>query len=77
MIYCDFDILIYLITKKNCAKDEVFNGLKNLVNAGVDSVRFSFPQLPRGKDNHKDTIIPNRNEVVKFTVDHQTAKYHW
>ncbi len=59
----------YLITKKNCAKDEVFNGIKDLVNAGVDSVRFSFPQLPRGTDSYTDTIIPNREEVRKIYTE--------
>ena len=59
----------YLITKKNCAKDEVFNGIKDLVDAGVDSVRFSFPQLPRGTDSYTDTIIPNREEVRKIYTE--------
>lgn len=59
----------YLITKKNCAKDEVFNGIKNLVNARVDSVRFSFPQLPRGTDSYTDTIIPNKEEVRKIYTE--------
>ena len=56
----------YLITKVNSSKDQIFNGVKNLIEAGVDSIRFSFPQLPRGKDNYKDTIIPNRKEVLKI-----------
>ena len=56
----------YLITKVNSSKDQIFNGVKNLIEAGVDSIRFSFPQLPRGKDDYKDTIIPNRKEVLKI-----------
>ena len=59
----------YLVTKNNCSKLEVFNGIKNLVEAGVDSVRFSFPQLPRGTDSYTDTIIPNREEVKKIYSD--------
>jgi len=59
----------YLVTKNNCSKKEVFNGIKNLVNAGVDSVRFSFPQLPRGTDSYTDTIIPNKEEVKKIYSD--------
>jgi MoaA/NifB/PqqE/SkfB family radical SAM enzyme len=56
----------YLITKVNCSRDEVFKGIENLINAGVDSIRFSFPQLPRGTDSYEGTIIPNRQEVKKI-----------
>ena len=56
----------YLVTKVNCAKEEIFSGIENLINAGVDSIRFSFPQLPRGTDSHEGTIIPNRDEVKRI-----------
>ena len=59
----------YLLTKVNCSRDEVFKGIENLINAGVHSIRFSFPQLPRGKDSHEGTIIPNRQEVKKIYDD--------
>ena len=59
----------YLVTKVNCGKDEVLRGIENLVNAGVDSIRFSFPQLPRGIDKHEGTIIPNREQVKKIYAD--------
>jgi len=59
----------YLVTKNNCSKDEVYNGIVNLINAGVDSIRFSFPQLPRGTDSYEGTIIPNRKEVKKIYED--------
>ena len=59
----------YLVTKVNCGKDEVLRGIENLVNAGVDSIRFSFPQLPRGIDTHEGTIIPNKEEVKKIYID--------
>jgi len=59
----------YLLTKVNCSRDEVFKGIENLINAGVQSIRFSFPQLPRGKDSHEGTIIPNRQEVKKIYDD--------
>ena len=59
----------YLITKVNCSRDEVFKGVDNLINAGVDSIRFSFPQLPRGTNSYEGTIIPNRQEVKKIYDD--------
>ena len=40
-----------------------------MVNVGVDSIRFSFPQLPRGKNTYEGTIIPNREEVKKIFSD--------
>ena len=59
----------YLVTKVNCAKGEIFSGIENLINAGVDSIRFSFPQLPRGMDSPEGTIIPNRDEVKRIYKD--------
>ena len=59
----------YLVTKVNCSKDEVFTGIENLINAGVHSIRFSFPQLPRGIDSYEGTIIPNKDEVKKIFED--------
>ena len=59
----------YLVTKVNCAASEVFKGIEDLINAGVDSIRFSFPQLPRGTDSYEGTIIPNRDEVKKIYKD--------
>jgi MoaA/NifB/PqqE/SkfB family radical SAM enzyme len=56
----------YLVTKVNCSNDEVYKGIENLINAGVDSIRFSFPQLPRGTDSYEGTIIPNREEVKEI-----------
>ena len=56
----------YLVTKVNCSQSEIYKGIENLINAGVDSIRFTFPQLPRGIENTEGTIIPNRNEVKKI-----------
>jgi uncharacterized Fe-S cluster-containing radical SAM superfamily protein len=59
----------YLVTNVNCSKDEVSKGIDNLIEAGVDSIRFSFPQLPRGTNTHEGTIIPNREQVKKIYSD--------
>lgn len=59
----------YLVTNVNCSRDEVSKGIENLIDAGVDSIRFSFPQLPRGIDKHEGTIIPNREQVKKIYSD--------
>ncbi len=59
----------YLVTNVNCSKNEVSKGIDNLIEAGVDSIRFSFPQLPRGIDKHEGTIIPNREQVKKIYAD--------
>ncbi len=59
----------YLVTKVNCGKAEVLRGIENLINAGVDSIRFSFPQLPRGTNSYEGSIIPNKEEVKKIYTD--------
>jgi MoaA/NifB/PqqE/SkfB family radical SAM enzyme len=59
----------YLVTKVNCSKEVVLKGINNLIDAGVDSIRFSFPQLPRGIDSHKGTLIPEKQEVKEIYND--------
>lgn len=41
----------YLITKENHKIDLIESGIKNLINVGIHSIRFSFPQIPRGQEN--------------------------
>lgn len=53
----------YLLTKVNCDSKLVAKGIENLIDAGVDAIRFSFPQLPRGEESFKDSIMPNRSEI--------------
>jgi MoaA/NifB/PqqE/SkfB family radical SAM enzyme len=44
----------------------VERGIRDLVGAGVDSIRFSFPQVPRGHQNEAGTIIPTRGQVAEI-----------
>jgi MoaA/NifB/PqqE/SkfB family radical SAM enzyme len=43
----------YLITRKNNSVAEIAKAIENLASAGVDLIRFSFPQVPRGQDAEK------------------------
>lgn len=56
----------YLLTRVNNSEHEVENAIRDIADAGADLIRFTFPQLPRGKDTDKDTIIPNREEVRRI-----------
>lgn len=53
----------YLITLSNASNEEAENAIRDLTEAGVDSIRFSFPQIPRGFQSTKGTIIPTRKDV--------------
>ncbi len=56
----------YLITRVNCSSKEITDGIENLISAGVDAIRFSFPQLPRGTETVDGTIMPTRAEVEEI-----------
>lgn len=58
----------YLVTRVNNDSAVVEKGIRDLIGAGVDSVRFSFPQVPRGHENETGTIVPTRREVVEITA---------
>lgn len=58
----------YLLTRTNSSTDEVLQAVRDLRAAGVDLVRFSFPQVPRGFEDRvaEDPAaddIPRREEV--------------
>ncbi len=53
----------YLITKVNSDRDIVFKGINDLIRSGVDSIRLSFPQIPRGMNSEAGSIIPSLNEA--------------
>lgn len=53
----------YLLTRANSDPRTVEKGIKKLIEAGVDVVRFSFPQVPRGFESENGSIIPNRSEI--------------
>jgi MoaA/NifB/PqqE/SkfB family radical SAM enzyme len=56
----------YLITRVNCETDEVVQAIRDLSDAGVDAIRFSFPQVPRGFESETGTIIPSRAEIEEI-----------
>jgi len=53
----------YLLTRVNWSEDEVQGFLADTERAGVDLVRFTFPQLPRHMAEEGDSIIPTRSEA--------------
>lgn len=56
----------YLLTRVNSNTETVAQGIRDLVEAGVDSLRFSFPQVPRGFESEAGTVIPSRQEVEEI-----------
>ena len=56
----------YLVTRVNNDSRVVEKAIIDLVAAGVDAIRFSFPQVPRGTDGVTGTIIPARAEVEEI-----------
>ena len=57
----------YLINCHNGNKEEVLSAIEDLRNSGVDIVRFTFPQVPRGYNwNNQDKNIPNREQIIEY-----------
>jgi len=56
----------YLVTRVNNSSAEVEKSIRDLLDAGVDLIRFSFPQVPRGFESEQGTIIPSRAEVDEY-----------
>lgn len=57
----------YLLTKYNSSISEISKSIDSLSNLGVDTLRFSFPQVPRNYDyNQKGNIfIEDRQSLIK------------
>jgi MoaA/NifB/PqqE/SkfB family radical SAM enzyme len=53
----------YLLTRENSDPAVVESGIRDLIEAGADSVRFSYPQLPRGMEKEDGSIILTRQEI--------------
>lgn len=53
----------YLLTRVNSDTAIVEQAIHDLMDAGVDAIRFSFPQVPRGRDSETGTVIPSRPEI--------------
>ena len=58
----------YLINSHNNSTNEVMKSIHDLRHAGVDIIRFTFPQLPRGYTaaERNDSNIPNREEILEY-----------
>ena len=52
----------YLITNVNNKNSEIEKAIQDFLNNGSSLVRFSFPQLPRGKQKEVGTIIPDLSD---------------
>jgi MoaA/NifB/PqqE/SkfB family radical SAM enzyme len=57
----------YLLTVNNSSLDEVSKSINDLQSLGVDTLRFSFPQVPRKYDYKAKTniFIENRSELIE------------
>jgi len=54
----------YLLNRLNWNTEEVTKSILNLKESGVDLIRFSFPQLPRGYEmTEQDDNVPNLEEI--------------
>ena len=48
----------YLLTTYNCSLEEIYQSIKDLSSIKVNTLRFSFPQVPRNYDyNQKGNIF--------------------
>ena len=54
----------YLITPENGSRREVRQAIHDLREAGVDLVRFSFPQVPRGHEGSHESV-PERDAILR------------
>ena len=53
----------YLVNDLNSSNDEVLGAIRDLRSSGVDLIRFTFPQTPRGYTAAMDPWIPNREQI--------------
>lgn len=53
----------YLLNSHNNSTEEVRKAIQDLSAAGIDLIRFSFPQVPRGYEATHDDNIPSREHV--------------
>lgn len=57
----------FLINNLNNSDKEALKSIKDLRSAGVDLIRFTFPQVPRGYERkNKDKNIPDRKEILSY-----------
>ena len=57
----------YLINDHNNGPSEILKAIHDLRSAGVDLIRFTFPQVPRGFDDEiASGAVPSRDSVVEY-----------
>lgn len=56
----------YLITRENGSEEEIDAAIRDLRATGVDLIRFSFPQVPRGYEDDGEGPIPSRSEIDRI-----------
>ena len=62
-----FDIsAAFLINSLNGSDDEIRQFVADFRKAGCDLIRFTFPQLPRGKAGTELPTVPNAEECARF-----------
>ena len=63
-----FDIIAtYLVNRINSSPEEITKAIHDLRNAGVDLIRFTFAQLPRGyKLTDNDPYILNQKDIDNY-----------
>jgi MoaA/NifB/PqqE/SkfB family radical SAM enzyme len=49
----------YLITKENLGIESINKSIESLIAIGVDSIRFTFPQSPRGYEHKNNPFTPS------------------
>ena len=56
----------YLVTKVNFSKDEIIESIKKVNDLGIDTHRFSFPQVPRNYslEGEQDIIIRDKKNMI-------------
>ena len=55
----------YLLSPMNNSPDEVLKAIRELRDTGIDLIRFTFPQRPRGFSAEMEGYIPRRPQVVE------------
>lgn len=56
----------YLINNYNSSVDEIRKFIREFRDAGVDLMRFSFPQYPRGATEETDAVVPDFETIQKY-----------
>ena len=56
----------YLINNYNSSEEEIRTFIRHFRDAGVDLLRFSFPQFPRGATAETEAVVPDYDTIQKY-----------